>query len=101
MNNKMKPIRPLLLSSLLLLGACATMHDDGAPPVDVTGAEVVTKKADNGDVVSEYRIGGQVKMVKVQPPRGPAYYLYDHGDGALKPDGDRQMPQTHWKLFSW
>lgn len=97
MNPKFLPV----LFCTALLGACATMQGADAPPVDVSNAQAVTKTADNGDVVTEYRVAGQVRMVKVQPPRGPAYYLYDHGNGKIEGDDHKQPPQTYWKLFSW
>jgi hypothetical protein len=87
---------------LLALAACATTQADAdQPPVDVTGADVAVRTEANGDVIEEYRVGTQLRMVKVTPARGPAYYLYDRdGDGSL--DAERkQMPTTYWKLFSW
>ncbi len=90
---------------LLCLAACATTQTtaDGPPPVDVTGAEVTTTTADNGDIIEEYRVGTQLRMVKVTPLRGPAYYLYDgNGDGRLdKGSANKDMPAVYWKLFSW
>ena len=70
---------------------------------DVSNLPAVTiRRQDNGDTVQEYRIGGQLRMVKVTPPRGPSYYLYDRdGDGALDRDQADDIPQTYWKLFSW
>ncbi|MFT4255389.1 MAG: DUF2782 domain-containing protein [Pseudoxanthomonas sp.] len=96
-------LKPLLFVPLLALAACASTPTaaDGAPPVDLAGAEVFSHTAENGDVIEEYRVGTQLRMVKVTPPRGPAYYLYDrNGDGQLDTD-NKQMPQTYWKLFSW
>jgi len=54
--------------------------------------------------IYEYRVRGQLYMVKVQPQAGPPYYLLDTtGDG--QPDTrkdrvwDNALPQ--WLLFSW
>ena len=53
-------------------------------------------------VIEEYRVGGQLRMVKITPLRGPAYYLYDRdGDGALDRDDRDDLPQVYWKLFQW
>lgn len=93
---------PLLLSGLLALAGCAS-HGSSADelPLDVTGAETVVRTLDNGDVAEEYRIAGQLRMVKITPVRGPAYYLYDRdGDGRFDNDRD-SIPAVHWKLFSW
>ena len=40
-----------------------------------------------------------LRVVKVQPKRGPAYYLQDrNGDG--RPDDDKVSP-VYFKLFGW
>lgn len=55
--------------------------------------------------IEEYRVNGVLKMVKVRPDFGPAYYLVDNdGDGTLETsrfvtDPNAQLPQ--WILFSW
>lgn len=86
------------LAATLALAGCAST---GAP-VDVSGAEVATRTLDNGDVLEEYRVAGQLRMVKITPLRGAPYYLYDRdGDGALDRDDADKLPQTYWKLFSW
>ena len=80
----------------LVLGACATAGPD--IPADAVSA---THTEANGDVVTEYRVGNQLRVVQVQPLRGPVYYLYDKdGDGIVDKAGDNP-PQTYFKLFSW
>ena len=93
---------PLFLSGLLILAGCASNGGSaGEHPMDVTGAETVVRTLDNGDVAEEYRTAGQLRMVKITPARGPAYYLYDRdGDGRFDNDRD-SIPMVHWKLFSW
>ncbi|MEZ0472492.1 DUF2782 domain-containing protein [Luteimonas salinilitoris] len=94
-------MKALLLIPLLLLGACATM--DGAPPGPEIPADAVenTRTEANGDVITEYRVAGQVRVVRVQPSRGPVYHLYDRdGDGIVDAEGDNP-PQTYFKLFEW
>jgi len=54
--------------------------------------------------IYEYRVRGQLYMVKVQPQVGPPYYLLDTtGNGQLDTRKDRiwnsALPQ--WVLFSW
>ncbi|NBC15280.1 MAG: DUF2782 domain-containing protein [Gammaproteobacteria bacterium] len=56
------------------------------------------------EVIYEYRVKGQVYMVKVEPVAGPPYYLMDtDGDGTLDVQDSREpnlaLPQ--WLLFSW
>ena len=66
---------------------------------DVT---IVQKK---GETVEEYRIHGQLYMVKVTPAVGPPYYLIDrNGDGTMDVRmsaiyHDLVVPQ--WVIFSW
>lgn len=97
-----KSIRPraaaLATVLLLALAACATTGDPSQVPA---GAVENTRTESNGDVVTEYRVGTQLRMVKVVPARGPTYYLYDRdGDGIVDKEGDRE-PMTYYRLFKW
>lgn len=96
---------PLLLATLL--GACATgaalpgAQASGDVPDIPDGAVAAVRTEGNGDVVTEYRVQGQLRMVKVVPFRGPAYYLVDRdGDGHMDP-AKGEVPTTWFKLFSW
>jgi len=56
--------------------------------------------------ITEYRVNGRLRAIKVQPDgRFPAYYLYDtDGDGRLDQRLSRYDPDLlipHWTLFSW
>ena len=88
-----------LLSSILALSGCATMNNGAA---DIPEDAVPTTRTEaNGDVVTEYRVAGQLRVVRIEPSRGPAYYLYDRdGDGLPDKEGDNP-PQTYFKLFEW
>ena len=86
----------LAAACVLMLNACATAGPD--IPAD---AVPVTHTESNGDTVTEYRVGNQLRVIEVQPLRGPKYYLYDRdGDGIVDKAGDNP-PQTYFKLFSW
>ena len=89
----------LLLPLALALAACATTAD---PAIDIPPDAVENTRTEaNGDVITEYRVAGQLRAVRVQPSRGPVYYLYDRdGDGIVDKAGDNP-PQTYFKLFSW
>ncbi len=93
-------MRTLLISSVLLLSACAAV--DTAPPVPA-GAETAIRTEANGDVVTEYRVGGQLAMVRVQPVNGPTWYLVDSdGDGRLdRTRGSARDAPVYYKLYSW
>lgn len=95
------PTAAALAALLILAGMLGGCASTGAP-VDVSGAEVASRTLENGDTLDEYRVAGQLRMVKITPVRGAPYYLYDRdGDGALDRDQADDLPQTYWKLFSW
>jgi hypothetical protein len=90
----------LILLPLLALTACASLGGDRVP-VELRNADVVSKTIDNGDKIDEYRVGGQLRMVKITPERGAPYYLYDKdGDGHFDNQKDGVSP-VYWKLYSW
>lgn len=65
--------------------------------------EVTIIESDKGTLY-EYRINGNLYMIKVQPMAGPPYYLLDtNGDGIMDAREDRPyntgIPQ--WVLLSW
>ena len=89
--------KTLLIVFALALSACATV-----PPEDMlANAEPLTRTEANGDVITEYRVAGALKMVKVVPFRGPTYYIHDRdGDGKLDWN-EGEAPMTYYKLYSW
>lgn len=55
-------------------------------------------------VIEEYRINGQLYMVKVTPTVGRPYYLIDNdGDGRMEHRADTINRETvpQWIIFSW
>jgi len=88
-------LAPLLA---LALAACATTE----PAIPADAVETVRTEA-NGDVVSEYRVAGQLRVVKVVPARGPTYYLVDsNGDGRLDSSkGEGPVSPVYFKLYEW
>ncbi|RNF82365.1 DUF2782 domain-containing protein [Montanilutibacter psychrotolerans] len=95
-------IAPLVLL-LALANGCASMRGNDDPTANLQGAEVTTRNIDNGDVIEEYRIVGQLRVVKVIQRVGPTYYLIDHdGDGRLDSrQGDAPIAPVYFKLFEW
>lgn len=96
-------MKALLFVPLLLLGACATQVGGtpaGIPEIPADATETV-RTAPNGDVITEYRVAGQVRVVRVQPPRGPAYYLYDRDGQIVSTREGDNPPQTYFRLFDW
>ena len=83
----------------LALAACATAAPEAMLPENAVPA---TRTEANGDVVTEYRVGDRLQMVKVVPFRGATYYIYDrNGDGVVNDADAKGGPMTYYKLFSW
>ena len=57
------------------------------------------------ETVEEYRIHGQLYMIRVTPKKGPPYYLLDaDGNGSLETRSDELDPKIMipgWVLFRW
>ncbi len=120
-----KTILPMI--SLALCVAVAHAQDQGQPldqdgqpatgggfldvptviPSPITGEAVepeITIIESGDQVVYEYRVRGQLYMVRIQPQIGPPYYLFDSdGDGVL--DAQDSSPTNiaipQWVLFRW
>ena len=91
------PLAAGLLAGLL---ACATADPYAGPEIP-PGAEEAVRTYENGDVVTEYRVAGQLRLVKVDPANGPTYYLVDrNGDGKVDVE-EGEIPATYFKLFEW
>jgi hypothetical protein len=62
------------------------------PPPGMVDADLepqITIKKQGEDRVEEYRIKGQLYMIKVTPPHGKPYYLVDQkGDGMMRRHDD-------------
>lgn len=98
----MPMLAPLLAVVALLPAGCASLFPDhvDAPPIPANAVEA-TRTADNGDVISEYRVAGQLRMVRVQPVRGPAYYLMDSNDDGRLDRSRGDVSPVYYKLYSW
>ncbi len=94
-------MKPMSLTLLLALAGCATTATGPDPAVDLAGAQVAVRTEANGDVIEEYRVGTQLRMVKVTPVRGAPYYLMDrNADGRMDERGDGVSP-VYWELYGW
>ena len=103
-------MKALPLALTLLLAAPAAFAEDvpipekiPSPPSEETAPTVSIRTEANGDVVAEYRIQGQLRMVRVQPQRGPTYYLVDsNGDGRLDSSkGEGPISPVYYKIYGW
>jgi hypothetical protein len=66
----------------------------------------VTIREEENRLIEEYRMNGQIYMVKVTPRGGiPFYYIDTDGDGKLELDVDQQamnpVQPVHWKIKEW
>lgn len=78
------------------------------PPPVVSGEQFepdVTIRREPDRTVHEYRVGGELRAIRVQPKNGPPYYLVDSdGDGRLESSNHIYGPGfwvNAWVLFSW
>jgi hypothetical protein len=73
------------------------------PPESDEPPTVSIRTGENGDVIEEYRMNGQLYMVKVTPQRGKPYYLYDtDGNGKLNRDeGGPRVSPVYWTIYEW
>ena len=76
-------------------------------PSPVTGESVepeITIRETEQAVIYEYRVRGQMYMVRIQPQFGPPYYLIDtDGNGTLdmRDSSPTNIAIPQWLLFSW
>lgn len=113
-------MRTILLMILLIpfvegaFAQAGPAADGGAPieaptlvPSPITGDPVepeITIIESGDQVIYEYRVRGQLYMVRVQPQFGPPYYLYDlNGDGILdmQENAANNVSIPQWVLFRW
>lgn len=101
-----------LMSSAVFAEEAVTLEDlpDAPPPPSIIDSgEVlepeVTIIQKEEETIEEYRINGNLYMVKITPAVGPSYYIVDQdGDGIMDTNmteiyEDFKVPQ--WVIFSW
>ena len=111
------------IAVMILLPDSLPAQDDLAkpPPIPPADAEdvpippkiqeeqivpTVTIREEEERMIEEYRLGGQIYMVKVTPRGGiPYYYIDTDGDGKLELDMDQSamnpVQPVHWKVKEW
>ena len=84
------------------------IEDLATPPRIVDGKPVpepvITARLVGTDTVYEYRVKGKLYQQKIQPAKGPAYYLVDDkGEGKFtRVDGpDPKVSVPMWVLLEW
>jgi len=99
---------PLLPASALAAEPAAVTEDIPPPPPIVESGQViepeVTIKQDDKGTTYEYRVNGQLTLVRVVPKVGPPYYFVDSdNDGVLdmQQQGPVNSSVNQWILFRW
>lgn len=93
----------LLLLSALLLAAPLQAEETTATSDEELQPEVTIVRRGN-ETIEEYRVGGQLYMIKITPSNGIPYYLMDtDGDGSLETRrNDLENPSVvQWRIFTW
>jgi hypothetical protein len=110
------------ISAMILLPGSLLAQEDLAkpppiPPADTEDVPIppkiqeeqivptVTIREEDERMIEEYRLNGQVYMVKVTPKGGiPYYYIDTNGDGRLELDMDQRamnpVQPVYWKVKS-
>ena len=128
--NRMSFAVPAVLPALLLAtasGAAAQTRPgnvepvpDGPPalPPRVTSGETLEPRAHavarEHETITEYRVNGHLRAVRVDPDGFPAYWFIDaDGDGQIDTDGTARLNgrtggldsagelRPYWMIFSW
>ncbi len=92
----------LLILGLALWAVVPTSAEDRR---DTPPEEAIVIQPQAREMVEEFRINGRLFMIKIQPRKGPPYYLIDSdGDGVLdsrQDDLDPNMPVPSWVILRW
>ena len=114
MGNRTAVIAPWLITAGTLFGAMAASAQEPMPisapppPPPVQSGEPlepeVTIRRTGRETIYEYRLNGQLYLVRVQPTWGPPYHFVDvNGDGELdyRPGEPVRDNINQWILFRW
>ncbi|MGY3266590.1 DUF2782 domain-containing protein [Lysobacter sp. HA35] len=99
----MRRLVPLVLGFSMLAGCASMAAPADDPTAALRDADVTTHTLDNGDTVSEYRVAGLLRVVKIVPKTGVTYYLTDDdNDGRLDHRrGDGPINPVQYTIFKW
>jgi hypothetical protein len=114
----MVAISAMILSSGLLVAQDDLEKPPPIPPADSEEVPIppkiqeeqivptVTIREEDERMIEEYRLDGQIYMVKVTPKGGiPYYYIDADGDGRLELDMDQRalnpVQPVYWKVKEW
>ena len=119
---KLLPVLGAISTALLLQGPVLAQEDlEKPPPIppessgdvpippkvqDEQIEPTVTIREEEERMIEEYRLDGQIYMVKITPKGGiPYYYIDTDGDGKLELDIDQRamnpVQPVYWKVKEW
>lgn len=118
-NRNYKHLGLLLLALAAVQSPLVALAKDNVPPANLQPLEdipppaiaddgnltdepqVTIVKKKNGDTVEEYRINGQLYMLKVTPAHGVPYYMHkeDQNGGWLNDGPNQPLSIPKWTLF--
>jgi hypothetical protein len=96
-----------LLSWTIVLPSLAEEVGAGSEAVqsDQDSSGEVKIKEEKDETISEFRINGQLYMIRITPKKGTPYYLVDSdGDGNLETRWNELAPELlipAWVLLRW
>lgn len=93
-----------LTAQLAIAQKLEPIPDPPAPPGVTDEEPDVTIRQRGEDRYEEYRVRGQLYMIKVSPRVGKPYYLVSREKGGAferVDDLDRARTVTQWVLFKW
>ncbi|HEY0634432.1 MAG TPA: DUF2782 domain-containing protein [Gammaproteobacteria bacterium] len=103
------PATPLLAEEFAPVPPPPAMEVPPPPAPPATDGEAlpepevtIIKRAE--ETIEEYRLNGQLYMVKITPSKGYPYYLIDtDGDGSLETRRNEldNPPVIQWKILQW
>jgi hypothetical protein len=111
----MKIVKPLVFTLSLLVISSVNFAEEKAAPVppppnlppamdddDSMQADVVIRKGKD-EVIEEFRVNGELYMVRITPNVGKPYYIrYPDGEKGKQIRKDLDDINTpFWKLFEW
>lgn len=79
-----------------------SLHDDGERDANGNPPPTVSVHERDGNTIQEYRMGGQLIMVRITPRHGVPYTYYVDDRGKLEvPPGAPPVKPVYYTLFKW
>ena len=97
----------LIFLSFFVIPGFAQNNPDEQPAIEdeQSASGKITIKSDSNEVINEFRINGQLYMIRITPNKGTPYYLVDaDGDGDLETRWNELAPDLlipSWILLKW